>query len=62
MRVWRGLRFNERYAAKLKLKKERQQLKEAVKIKAAQEEAKRKAAAKTNPFKVSVVIVTAFKV
>ncbi|KAF7798001.1 hypothetical protein EIP86_009211 [Pleurotus ostreatoroseus] len=51
VRAWRGLRYNERYAAKLKLKKERQQAREAAKAAAAKEAAERKAKAKANPFK-----------
>lgn len=53
VRAWRGLRYNEKYAVKLKLKNEKQRDKELAKAKAAEEEAKRKGAAKTNPFAVS---------
>ncbi len=52
VRAWRGLRFNERYAAKLEKQKEKQRQKELAKAKAA-EEAKRTTAPKANPFSVS---------
>ena len=52
VRAWRGLRFNEKYAAKLKASKAREEAKAAAKAKAAEAEETRKNAAKVNPFKV----------
>ncbi|KAI0691233.1 programmed cell death protein 2 [Cytidiella melzeri] len=54
VRAWRGLRFNEQYAVKLQKQKEQQRQKELAKAKAVEEEAKRKSAAKTNPFSMNV--------
>ncbi|KAI0091792.1 programmed cell death protein 2 [Irpex rosettiformis] len=50
VRAWRGLKFNEKYAAKLQNRKEKQRQKELARVKADEEEAKRKSSMKTNPF------------
>ncbi|TEB21844.1 hypothetical protein FA13DRAFT_1766586 [Coprinellus micaceus] len=50
VRVWRGLRFNERYAAQLEKKRERQRQREQERTEALAEEERKKAAAKVNPF------------
>lgn len=55
MRAWRGLRFNEKQAAKLKQKLERKQAKEKERLKA--EAAKKAAAPQGNPFSVGYVQV-----
>ncbi len=55
VRAWRGLRFNERYAAKLEKQKEKQRQKDLAKAKAA-EEAKWTTAPKANPFSVSETV------
>ena len=61
MRAWRGLRYNERYAAKLKLKEERRAAREAAKAQAAREAAERKEKAKANPFKVRLSARSSFR-
>lgn len=50
VRAWRGLRFNEKYAAKLEKKKARQLEIERAKKAAAEAEKLKKEAAKVNPF------------
>ncbi|TCD68407.1 hypothetical protein EIP91_010808 [Steccherinum ochraceum] len=50
IRAWRGLKLNEKYAAKLEKKQARQKQLEEARIKASAEEQARAAAAKTNPF------------
>lgn len=52
VRAWRGLRFNEKYAARLEKQKAKEREKQLAKAKAAEEEAKRKSTVKTNPFSV----------
>lgn len=51
VRAWRGLRFNERYAAKLEKKKARAE--EKAKAKAAEQQKAIKPVVKSNPFSVS---------
>lgn len=50
VRVWRGLKRNEKYAAKLEAKRRRQRQKEEEKAKALAAEQARAATAKVNPF------------
>lgn len=52
VRAWRGLRFNEKYAARLEKQKAKEREKKLVKAKAAEEEAKLRNTVKTNPFSV----------
>jgi len=53
VRAWRGLRYNERYAAKLEKKKAKRRAEELAEAKMVEEEAERRRAAKTNPFSIN---------
>ena len=53
IRAYRGLRFNAEYAEKLAKKRLKEKEKEDAKKRAMEDEAKRKEAAKVNPFSVS---------
>lgn len=50
IRAWRGLRYNERYAAQLEMKLAKQRQREQEKAAILAEEERKKAAAKINPF------------
>ncbi|EMD38872.1 hypothetical protein CERSUDRAFT_112597 [Gelatoporia subvermispora B] len=50
VRAYRGLRYNEKYAAKLAQRREKQRREEEERARLAQEEERKKAAAKVNPF------------
>ncbi|OCH91034.1 hypothetical protein OBBRIDRAFT_792748 [Obba rivulosa] len=50
VRAYRGLRYNEKYAAKLARRREKQRREEEERAHAAEEEERKKAAAKVNPF------------
>ncbi|KAF9443666.1 hypothetical protein P691DRAFT_808479 [Macrolepiota fuliginosa MF-IS2] len=53
IRAWRGLRFNEKYAAKLENKLMKKRERERAKAEAAATEEAKKAVPKTNPFAIS---------
>ena len=56
VRAWRGLRHNEKYAAKLEIKLAKKRERERAKAEALAKEAEKKAAAKVNPFSVSPLL------
>ncbi|KXN89390.1 putative 20S rRNA accumulation protein 4 [Leucoagaricus sp. SymC.cos] len=53
IRTWRGLRFNEKYAAKLEKKLAKKRERERARVEAAAAEQAKKAAPKVNPFSIS---------
>lgn len=60
VRAWRGLRFNEKYAAKLEKKLARKREVEAVKTHALTLSEQKKTEAKINPFSVRLQLLCAF--